>query len=267
MKQINIFTLMIAFTCLFSACKKEDATTLIAPAGSLAGVNSSVVNFNIATKLPAPGGLIQWTDGYLNANQLIFNATHENGNALSRQIFETSVQKHIPILSPAVTPLGSVQIPQINCYGASFTIGLGSLENVTASGSESDPATHSFFLSGSFYSVSLPHSISGSAMLPGHVIPVQVIIDGPVELNTIWLNNILINQASYSAVIEFNLDQLTNGITADMMNNTIKTGNTIFITKACNQNLYQVILNNLQDNITPVQFEAILLTAAAPAVQ
>ena len=233
MKRINI--LMALLICAYSlvGCRKE--ANIGTPNDTIINTTDSpylsVINYELTSPIPGPGSLVHWNSGYISTTGLIFNATHKVGNLLRRDRYGTAIGQVVTLFH--TTMLGSLKVPGLQCDHASFTLRLGSLKS-----------NYALFLSG----------VYNTNVAPLRIIPVQVIINDPVELNTVWLNDVVINKTSYTAVIEFNLDKITNGITNNMINNAAITNGTIFITSTSNQTLYGIIVNNLQDNNMNVGF-------------
>ena len=209
-----------------------------------------MINYELTSPIPGRVSLVQWNSGYINIRELIFNATHQIGNALRRDRYETEVQLTATLFH--TTMLGALKVPEIQCPHASFTLGLSALP-IRRAGASIAPPDYSLMLSGTYSNVTY---------LRPALIPVQVIISDPIELNTVWLSNVVINKTSYTAVIELNLDKLTNSITTGMMNNAVITNGTIFITSVSNQNLYEIIVNNLQGNNMNARFWAPIFNIA-----
>jgi hypothetical protein len=191
----------------------------------------------------------------MNANELIFDAFHQQGDMNVRERFGIQVQRSFSFSEPVV--LGSVPMPAINCSSACIAIGLGTkIPARTTSSSGIVMPTYALFLSGMYNSVvDMPRSPA---------IPIQIAIDGPIELSTQYLYNVSISKLTYSAVITLPMDQITNGITVNMMNNAVVTNGTIFINKSFNQDLYKIIVGNLTSNQIPVQFTSQLVNVADP---
>ena len=132
--------------------------------------------------------------------------------------------------------LGNVYVPQLSCNNGSFTIDLGTTRT-----------NSSLLLNGTY----IP--MSGAIAVPN--VPVQVIITGPAQLNSAYVSNITTYTMNYwEASIILNTYQLISGINAGMLSGAIRTSGTIIISGTSNANLYQIILNNLQNNLMPVQF-------------
>ena len=259
MKRILIFISTIIFAGLLSACNKNDQPSLGSPATQTINYNNtSLVNYRLNTLQPGSRSIFHWSDGYINVTQLRFNDFHPLGDAYTDQIFGNQVQQMASISDQAL--LGYVPIPAIKCDAATFALVLGSpgLLKTTARSSIAAPY-HALYLNGSYN--------SAIDMPPARGIPVQVVIDDSVQINTQYLYNLSIVKTSYTASIQFSLDQLGNGITANMMNNAIITNGTIYITSANNQNLYEMIVHNLQDNMMQVQLTTQLIGTASAPVQ
>ena len=196
---------------------------------------------------PTSGGsLIQWNNGFVNANEIVFNADYNNGEKMTRISYGTKIAAMTALAETQV--MGNVYVPQLTCNNGSFTIGLGAPNSKI-----------SLLLNGIY----IP--MSGGIAVPSNI-PVQVIITGPAVLNTAYVNNITTYTVNYwEASIVLSTDQLISGINAGMLSGATKTSGSIIISSASNVNLYQIILNNLQSNLMPVQFVPQNMVTSNPA--
>ncbi len=226
----------IISAALITGCNKENSLES-GLTGTAAATNGSAnVTYQLRTLLPPAGTLIKWDKGSITSSGLFFYGSHLEGNMVSKETFEGKGSGTWDLFSNPV--LGTVNVPFNNYLGVSLAVGLNPLNG-----------TNSLSLSGVF---GVPPT--GNIAVPAQPIPVQVIINEPIVLNTVWTSNVVINQPAYAAAILLDMNGITNGIDAAMLENAQATNGTIFITSNSNQNLYGIIVANLQNNMINVEF-------------
>ena len=239
MKQINILTGFLLSVAIFAGCKKDNNNNLQSVSRDVIYTSGSAaypvaINYKLSIQPSSGSSLILWKNGYVNANEIVFNADYNNGEKMSRASYGTKITSITTLAETQV--LGNVYVPQLSCNNGSFTIDLGTTRT-----------NSSLLLNGTY----IP--MSGAIAVPN--VPVQVIITGPAQLNSAYVSNITTYTMNYwEASIILNTDQLISGINAGMLSGAIRTSGTIIISGTSNANLYQIILNNLQNNLMPVQF-------------
>ena len=182
---------------------------------------SAIVNLQLQTLLP-PSPLIIWESGTINASEDLINASRLEGNVVEKFTFGNKVARTYSLMGN--NEIGSVSVPYYYYLGMSASILADPLDQANA-----------LILTGVF-----------SAKPGGNRIPITVNINQHVALTTMWISNVNINQSVYSALITLDMSQLTNGITAAMLEQAAGDG-IIVISQSSNPNLYAIILNNLQN--------------------
>jgi len=238
---------MIAATiisaALFTGCKKEDSMTGIAV--QEIGNGTTNVTYQLQTLVPPAGSLVKWDKGYATASAILFNGTHYNGEMIVREQFAAKDGKTVVLFGTPV--LGSVNVPYNAFSSVSATIQLNPLNENNA-----------LFLSGVHYIVQTGPSDNP---VPINTIPVQVMISDPIMLGSAWIDNVTINQPSYTAILSLDLSQLTNGILPRMLEIATATNGVVIISSTSNQNLYGIIVKNLQSNVMTMQLSAGIISA------
>ena len=239
---------MIAATiisaALFTGCKKEDSMTGIA--AEQIGNGTAKVTFQLQTLLPPTGSLVKWDKGYITVSDILFNGSHYNGEMLTQQQYETTVGQTLNLLGTSA--LGIVNVPFNTFSSVSFTGLLNPLNE-----------TNSLYLNGT-HEIGQTSSSGGNVPVPNTTIPVQVMISDPAILNSVWINGVTINQLNYTATLFFDLSQLTNGITPQMLETAATSHGVVVISSTSNQNLYGIIVSNLKNNLMNVQLLPLSLT-------
>jgi hypothetical protein len=250
---------MVLAGVLFSGCTKDSMDTLDSTAitnGNTARKNIAVppmIIYNLAATPVMYGRQMQWNNGYITVGALILEGTHINGDMISMEKFETSTNITVQLFAPVALGTLTTQPDTFN-YGM-FTIQLNpgnsiysvnSVDRTNSVNPANSPAA--FFLSGNFY-------MNDIRRVGGVGIPVQVIINEKVLLSANWIKNITISDfKTYTATLSLNLNNLTDNITPEMFMDAQKTDGTIFITNTSNQNLYGIMMTNLQNDMLQAQF-------------
>ena len=258
MKQLKLLTafilltisVLLFFSISLTSCRKNANNELAAL--NIVNTADSAYNNSISYKLipvmPAQPSFIQWESGHLNTRQIIFNATKTNGDAMEQAQYKAWALHTVDILAEA--NLGVLNVPTLRCEHGSFSVELGQSESASA-----------LMLNGYY--------VNPLTDLAPRRVPVKVIINEPVTVNSVWLHDVAIDKSNYIAAIQFSLDQLMTGIDANMMNTAEIIGNNgvILISATTNQNLYSIIISNLENNRMNVQFWPQLVNSALPATQ
>ena len=250
MKKIKGLTMLVLGAALIAGCNKDSKND---PQNggyntvyTTRGIDYPVaINYALNIAQSGSGALIKWNNGYLNADQIVFNATYNNGNEITQVSYGTKITQAINLF--ATKAMGIVNVPKLACNHASFVVGLDPVNS-----------NYALFINGTYNKVGVGFNPTAN------YVPVQVVINEPVNLNSIWINNVTTMVTSnWEAVITLSTDQLISGIDAAMMNSATMTNGTIIISGAYNANLYQIILNNLQNNLMPVEFTPVSLYTPA----
>ena len=127
--------------------------------------------------------------------------------------------------------LGNVNIPYGTYDNVKLKLKLGS-----------SPVAHTVYVSGNY--------VDG-----GIIIPVEIVIDEPLELMAMWKDPVTISSGmDYLSLLSLNFAQLTSGINATMLQQAMISNGTIVISNTSNILLYNLLLTNLQ-NMMNVQFQ------------
>jgi hypothetical protein len=257
MKPVKLMiAIVLGGAVTFQSCKKNDNNYMATPAGkstintqnttqgtnNLNSVNAfGVITCQLTTLFPntAPG--LQWTSGYITANQLVFNGTHVIGNMLSLTKFPAQISQTIQLSKSAA--LGNIDV----------TPGKFDYGSISLMLSQSGVA-HGLFVSGLFNR-------------NNNTIPVQIMIDDQEELRSSPINSPVIANQDYSANLILDIGRLTKGITGNNLSAAVVTDGTVFISATSNTNLYQMVKDNLVSSMQ-LQFftmQANPVMATAPA--
>jgi hypothetical protein len=95
--------------------------------------------------------------------------------------------------------------------------------------------------------------------------PIQLLITQRILLNSQSVYNSTIDQPAYTANLSLDLSQITNGIDPGMLQNAEMINGTIIISNSVNSNLYNIIVNNLQNYQLNAQLTPQVLTTSGPA--
>ncbi len=259
MKTINYVIAAAMVGAMLSGCSKKDnnynmASETIIPAAPKANV--SVI---VQTMRQKPGYMLQWNTGRITATQLQATGVHLIGNMLQATEYDQKVIRSIDILTPGIFTLGSVAVPYDLYDHMSFGLQLAPV-GLTNSGR----LDNSLYLSGSFYSVPPPDPMRPTASKNSfNPVPIQIIVNDAVVMNTAWLDKIRLSEPGYSATLFIDVNSITSGIDDVMLKNAVKTNGVIYITNISNQNLYGIILKNLENHLMEVRMSALLLNMSS----
>lgn len=238
MKKTRVLAIVLLSAALLSGCSKDSSNELRNAGNDITYTSNSntypvAINFKLTIQPSTPGSLIQWNNGYINANGIVFNGVRRSGNAVIQLRYGTLIAQKVCL--PDTKLLGNVYAPALKYDHAGFTVSL-----------DRNGLKHSLILNGMYFK---HHDIG-----PPTVIPVQLIIDGPVDLNTAWLNDAPNGIVRYwDALIELSTDQLSSGIDVNMMNSATLTAGIILISNNTNISLYDIVIGNLQNNLMVAQ--------------
>ena len=224
MKTIKGLTMLFLGAVLIAGCKKDSSNELQNGGYSVVYTTRSTeypvaINYELNIARSGSGALINWNNGYLNADQIVFNASYNNGNDIIQVSYGTKITQAINLFG--IKAMGIVNVPRLACNHASFVVGL-------------DPANSNYALlmNGTYDKVSIGFNPTINS------IPVQVVINDPVSLSSVWINNVTtMETGSWQAVITLSSEQLIDGIDATMMNNATITNGTIIISNTYNTDL------------------------------
>lgn len=209
---------------LITAADAKTATTIDGNAS---------VNFQLQVLLP-PAAMVKWSAGQITVSEDILDVSRAEGNMVQKFTLTAPVGKTFDLFSNPV--IGSVNVPYYAYFGLATSIGLFS---------PSPNADISMALSGVYSNG------------PGNIaIPLRVVINQPVTLNSLWLGSITINTGGYTALMLLDMGQVTAGITREMFAGAQISNGTIVISSTSNANLYAMIISNLQNMNMNLQLSA-----------
>ena len=246
----------IMSAALFTGCNKDNSLE-----NSLTGTTADERTITYGTSdvacqlqiiLPPAGALIKWDAGTITTNELIFNGANNYGEIMTQQQYIANDDRILNLFGTPV--LGTVNVPYKMFSSASLTVELAPIPNLESSetGINHPEETNSLMLTGVCNIISpgaADRSSQTGIMPPMQSIPVTLIVKQRIALNSVWVNNVTVNNPGYTANLSLDLGQITNGITLAMLENAQMTNGTIVISGASNPDLYTMIMNNLQ-NIT-----------------
>ena len=208
---IRLVLPFFVFMLLVQSCKKNNDSTTVSY--KVKAINKSSAVARLA------GGIINWTSGSGYVREIEFEAEKDS----SEVDFKSIVSRRIDLFA-TLSDLGSITLPPSIYKEIEIEINFESVLPDTA-----------FVLNGSF-----TNSSSG-------ITPVVFIISDPVKIES-EANNITISGSNnYTAITSLDFSLLTNGITENMLNNATRTNGIIVISKTENSNLYNIIINNMDD--------------------
>ena len=254
----------IISTALLAGCNKENSfeNSLTGTAAGERTINYGTANvtYQLQVLLPPAGALIKWNAGNITTNELVFNGDINNGEMMTQKQYAADDERILDLFGDPV--LGMVNVPYNMFSSGSFTIDLDPFihTEVTQTEINHPGQTNSLFLSGICNIINEKASDRINNMPPIQAIPVVVIIKQRITLNSVWVNDVTINNPRYIANLSLDLGQLTNGIDASMLGNAEITNGAILITNTVNSNLYNIIISNLQNNLLNVEYSEVSLS-------
>jgi hypothetical protein len=205
------------------SCKKESTSqnpSIPKVAFELKATNSSVLlngTMSVQQNERIASGNIVWSAAAASANMIKFEAK----KAGAELEYKSSIQQSIDLFS-ATPVLGSITIPNGSYDEVEFKAFLAPNGTLPA-----------LDLKGQF--------TNGTATTNIHLV-----VNEPIQIKG-EKNNVIIQDTAYSAVSVLNLSVATQGISASALSNATVTNGEILITSSINSNLYNVIVNNLQN--------------------
>ena len=231
-----LFTTLMG-TALFASCSKDNDD--VTPIQNTDG--RSAVSMRWHTDVPAGPSVVNWHAGYMNADEIQFDAKlmgknngngngNGNGNNGGTHVhYKSKVDQRIDLFNPV--PFGNLMIP----YGRYDNVMLKVRR-------EPSPASHALYLEGDY-------------MENGINVPVTIVVDETMDLKAKWKDPLTIaNGVDYLSFLSFNLAELIDGLTPGMLQQASLTNGGLVISSSSNQHIYNMILENLED-MMKVKFE------------
>jgi hypothetical protein len=226
-------------TTLFTACKKENDS--ITPT-TISGIHNTIttapppgqtfaITYRLSLKAQDVNSPLHWTSGYTNSTSIAFEGFFAGEHQLTRVYNETpAAQTGNLFLNPV---LGTVMAVPGAYKGINYLVNL--------------IQTNKAF----------PLYLSGIYKGNNGDVPVQLIVSGPQQLRAQWscctaltIGDIsLLGGQKYAALLSLSLEDITRGITNDMLASAAMQNGTITISESANSNLYNIVKANLNKNI------------------
>jgi hypothetical protein len=201
---------------LFGSCKKSgtDDTSSSGMQFQLKAANPLVV-----VNLTAAPGTILWSSGSATATEVKLEAKR-NGSELE---FKSTGLQQVDLFASVIAGLGNVTLPAATYTEAEFKITLNQ------NGSNAALQLNGQYTNGT-----------------GAVTPVAFSLNSLFELKAEQNNVTVTGSGSITALTTLDLAFVSNGITQAMLNSAVLTSGKIVISASSNTNLYNIIINNLQ---------------------
>jgi hypothetical protein len=202
---------------LFGSCKKSgtDDTATASGMQFQLGVTNPLV---VVNRVEAPNTIL-WTSGTAYATQVKLEAKQ---NA-SQVEFKSTTPQQIDLFASVATSLGNVTLPAGTYTEVEFKISINT--------------------NGSVPSLQLNGNYTNAA---SQVIPITFTMSSLFDLKAEQNNVVVTSNSSFVALTTLNLSLVSSGITQAMLNSATLTSGKIVISASSNINLYNIILNNLQ---------------------
>ncbi len=242
MKAINyLLAAALGSATLMTGCSKKDNNYMVAADNAVPSLPAARIAVSVQTVRQKPGYMPQWNAGTIAIRQIQFDETHLVGDMMQLQEYTDKTITSINILTPSTTMLGIIPVPMGLYQQASLGLALDAVA-VTSSMN----LANSLYLNGAFYSVPPPAANGSRGSF--EPIPIQIIVNEPVVLSSIWMSNFRLSEPNYSAMFFIDVNAITAGLSASMLNNAEQNNGVIYITSNSNRNLYDIILANIQNH-------------------
>jgi hypothetical protein len=220
MKISKLLSVGVAVMLLFGGCKKSSSDD------STASASASALQFQLKTanplvviNKPAAPGTILWTSGTATATEVKLEAKR-NGSNIE---YKTPGVQQIDLFASVIVGLGSITIPVATYTEVEFKITLN--QNGTNAAME---------LNGQYTNA------------VGAVTPVAFSLNSLFILKAEQANVSVTSNSTINALTTLDLSFVSNGITQAMLNSATITNGKIIISASSNINIYNIIINNLQ---------------------
>ncbi|MFM6925422.1 MAG: hypothetical protein ACKOU7_07955 [Ferruginibacter sp.] len=211
------FSVMAAMAVvLLGSCNKSSS-----PSDTASGMQFQLAVSNptvVVGKIEGPG-TVAWTSGSAYATMVKLEAKQ---NA-SQVEFKTTIPAQVDLFAPVAATLGNISLPAGTYNEVEFKISLD--KNGSA------PALE---LNGNYTNAS------------SQVIPVTFTLSSAIILKAEQNNVTITSNSNFDALTTINLAFVSAGITQAMLNSATITSGKIVISATSNTNLYNIIVNNLQ---------------------
>ena len=242
MKTIKYLLVVALAGAALTGCSKKDSNYNVVADNVLPSLPNANLSLVVQTIAQKPGGLVKWDMGGIAATQIVFDGTQfTGGDMLTLAEYTDKAIKAIDIVHPSTTNLGAVLVPFGKYQRVTFGLKLAPV-GVTTTAS----LANSLFLSGSYYSTATANPMARGAFGP---VPVQVIINDPVLMNSTWFSKVTLQQSNYAVNFVIDVNNVMAGIDETMLNNAVRTNGVVYITNVSNQNLYGFIIKNLENHL------------------
>lgn len=196
---------------LFTACKKDDVE-----AGGASGVRYQLRTSQRTSNLSARTlGSISWTSGFAHAREIKFEAE----SADTEIEYKSTAHRRIDLFAPLST-LGFIAIPPGTYKEVEFKVELAPYNG--------EPA------------LELRGTYNGT--------PVVLQVPHGFELKAENEDVAITENNGYTAITNFDLSLLTQGIPESAFANAVRTNGQILVSPSVNESLYRAILANLHES-------------------
>jgi hypothetical protein len=202
---------------ILASCKKSGSDTAPGDSGMQFQLKASNP-FVVVNKPDAPGSIL-WTSGSAAATEVKLEAK-KNGSEIE---FKSSGNHQVDLFASVTASLGNIVLPAATYTEVEFKITLNQ--------------------NGSNAAIELNGSYTSGT---GVVTPVVFSLNSLFILKAEQNNVSVTGNSSITTLTTLNLSFVSNGITQAMMNSATITGGKIIISASSNSNLYNIIINNLQ---------------------
>ena len=217
MKFPKFLTTVISLSFILASCSKSGSGT--GDTSSSMQFQLGIVNPLVTVNLVASPGTILWNSGSAYATQVKLEAK-QNGTEVE---FKTTTPRLIDPFAPVAGTMGNVTLPAGTYTELEFKISL-----------DQNGSTPALVLNGQYTNAS------------NTVIPVQFVLNSAFILKSEQNNITVTANGSITALTTLDMSLISNGITQAMLNSATVSGGKIIISALSNINLYNIIINNLQ---------------------
>ena len=240
----------------YGTAQKDMAATTNAAYANNTELAAPAIKYNLTVTPPSLTDMLQWTSGTMMVGLIYFRGNVEAGNAMKAQNFMATADVAVNLIATAsatgnTTVLGNLYVPHDKYYGGVAGVVSRAVNQPSGSGTN------------------MALALNGMYIKNGSRVGVQVMMSQPMEFTAnlqtpvyYMLGNPQGGPVQYSAALTFDMNHLLAGLSSAALSNAVITNNTIVISESSNQELYQLLMNNVngtmmvvmdQDTQTPVK--------------
>ena len=213
---------------LFASCKKNSSN------GYNTSTNQPTMSYRLVASNTSYGvartsatANIVWDSAFATPDVVIFQATQGNVQVQ----YKATNNQRIDLMSSIAFDFGSFTLPAGFYSQTVLKIDLDKIGNMPVL------------------------QLNGSVTDGTITLPVEVLVNESIQLQTEQDSVTITNDSSFVAVTTIDLSSITSGITATMLLNASLTGGVIVISSSANHDLYKMILENLGNEHHHCDFE------------